>query len=267
MLGSHTIALTVALGLSLPLRPKAAEHVAALPEPAASPAPQTSSESEVASLLQRADTAFEQGRLLDAWDAIDEAEALEPGPLYEYMRGLIRQAQGRCDLAVEHWARYLDSGPAQSDAADVRGLIDECGGLPARRPEPDLEPPAPPAPLSIAAPTREPREATQVPPPPWYRDVPGGVLLGVGATSLVTGSVLWAVAGQQQRQGPRGSSLMIHDTRIRRARGLSYGAIAAGSIGVALVVGAIVRYVQVRRRTPDLGHARRAPTRGPTARF
>ncbi|MEM9458418.1 MAG: hypothetical protein AAGF11_29845 [Myxococcota bacterium] len=236
MAPSRTIALVVALTLGLPLRSTAARQG---PVPA---------ESEVARLLDEADRAFEQGRLLDAWDAIDEAEALAPEPFYEYMRGLIRQAQGRCDRAVEHWARYLDSNPAQSDAADVRVLIDECGGLP--------EPTPAPAPTPTPAPPRPTPEPTPAPTPPkspattpWHRDVTAGVLLGVGIASLVTSGGLLLGAGQQQRRAPRGESLMVHDTRIRRARGLSYGAIAAGTVGIALVVGAIVRYARIRRQT------------------
>lgn len=253
MAPSRTIALGVALALGLPSSSTAA-HKGPVP-----------AESEVARLLDEADRAFEQGRLLDAWDAIDEAEALAPKPFYEYMRGLIRQAQGRCDRAVEHWARYLDSNPTESDAADVRVLIDECGGLPEPAPEPTLDPtPVPPGPDPEVtpdpelAPTPSDRPATT----PWHRDVTGGVLLGVGLASLATGGGLLLGARQQQRRGPQGASLMVHDTRIRRARGLSYGAIAAGTIGVALVVGAIVRYARIRRQPPKSPSAGRSAPRG-----
>lgn len=257
----RTIALGLALGLSLPHRPAAARIAPAEAEP------------DVAPLLRRADAAFEEGRLLDAWDAIDEAEAIQPGPFYEYMRGRIRQAQGRCDLAVEHWARYLDSDPAESDAADVRGLIEECGGLPKPAPAPAPEPtPAPepnpePTPPPTAGPIEDPPGAARGSGTAWHRDLAGGVLLGVGVASLATGGALWAVAGQQQRRGPREPSLMLHDTRIRRARGLSYGAIAAGTVGVALVVGAIVRYRKVRRASSGAPQARQAWGPGLGVRF
>ena len=253
MAPSRTIVLGVALVLGLPPSSTAAHRG---PVPA---------ESEVARLLDEADRAFEQGRLLDAWDAIDEAEALAPEPFYEYMRGLIRQAQGRCDRAVEHWARYLDSNPTQSDTADVQVLIDECGGLPEPAPEPTPAvtsvPPRPdPEPTPNPEPPLEPsdRPATT----PWHRDVTGGVLLGVGLASLATSGGLLLGARQQQRRGPQGSSLMVHDTRIRRARGLSYGAIAASTIGVALVVGAVVRYARLRRQSSTPPSARRSTPRG-----
>lgn len=228
----------VALGLAVGLSSPPLVHAAVAGPPQAP---------DVAELLRQADAAFEEGRLLDALDAIDAAEAQQPEPFYDYMRGLIRQAQGRCDLAVEHWAQYLDSEPAESDAADVQVLIEQCGGLP--------EPPAtaPPeaddpveAPAAVAGPPpTEPRDGP--PPRPWHRDPAGATLLGVGTVSLASAGGLWLAAGLQQGRGPDSETLMLHDDRIRSAKTLRYAAIATGVVGTALVVGAIVRFVKVRR--------------------
>lgn len=219
---------------------------------------------EVLELLQNADAAFEEGRLLDAWDAIDEAESLQPGPFYEFMRGLIRQAQGRCDRAVEHWDRYLKSNPDPADAAEVQRLIEQCGGLPEPPPE---AVPVDPEPTSIdpktdpASPPKGDATTDTTPMPrPWHRDVAGGVLLGTGIAALAAGGGLLAGAGVLANRAPDGALLMDHDGDIQRARALSYASIAASAVGVGLLVGATIRYVRIKRRSRSGARAVRWPS-------
>ncbi|MCH9686354.1 MAG: hypothetical protein K0V04_33285 [Deltaproteobacteria bacterium] len=202
--------------------------------------------------LTAAADAFAEGRNTAAWAALDRAEALRPSPDYDYMRGLIRQYQGRCDLAVEHWARYLDSNPAPEDARALQTSIDECGGLPEPE-EPIVDPTG-----ADSDPDEDDDRPRPLPPPrPWHRDVTGGVLLGVGIASLAATAGLWAGAGVAQRRGPNSPGLMLHDDRITQSRRLSFAGVGTGVLGTALVVGAIIRYVQMARRQGPSPAARR----------
>ncbi len=238
--------------LSVPAEPSGAVEPAAPTEVPPTPT-DDDVDARVDALLAEAAQAFEQRRDTDAWAALDRAEALRADPVYDYMRGLIRQYQGRCDLAVQHWARYLQSEPAAEDAAALQISIDECGGLP-ETPSDDSEarPSTPPG----DPPGTEPEPRPIAPTTPWHRDAWGGALLGTGAVSLAaTGGLLIGAAIQRQR-GPEQPGLMGHDDRIGSARTLSYVAIATGVTGAALVIGAVIRYVRVARRRPPRETAR-----------
>ncbi len=254
--------MMLALGLLIGVGPTLPVSAA---EPTTAPAPAAQPPSEkVIELLQKADAAFEEGRLLDAWDAIDDAEALQPGPFYEFMRGLIRQAQGRCDRAVEHWDRYLKSNPDPADAAEVERLIEQCGGLPEPGPQPPPTDPEPTPPVdSDTDPTPpledDPPTRSTPAPRPWHRDIAGGVLLGTGVVALAAGGGLLAGAGVLTNRAPDGTLLMDHDADVQRARALSYASIAVSAVGVGLLVGATVRYVRVKRRQRNGVRAMRRP--------
>ncbi len=216
--------------------------------------------------------------MLSAAGKHDEASAAfarayehDPRPYFLFARARTEQRAGRCDRAIELNARFLETDPPAADAAEANKRIGECyTALDEPTPQvPVAEPKAPP----VAKVPAQPPEQPVVPPTrrQWYRDPAGGVLLGIGAAAAGLGGGL--AIGGRSRGNAASAAPTTEDFRERTggARRLVIAGVATLAGGVALVIGAIVRYAVVSRagrpvHGAAVGLTRRAPTRGPQAR-
>ncbi len=176
--------------------------------------------------------------------ALEEAYAIEPDRAFIFAMGSAWQALGRCDRASEQYERFLDTDPPEDQASKARERIASC--RPAEPPPPVVEP-------SITTPAPEaPREPLITPhiddgARPWHRDPVGGTLLGVGLATLVAGTTL-EIVGARRRIGA--DDAMDEDafrSQLRRSNVMQGVGIGLAASGGAMIVGAVIRYVLVRR--------------------
>jgi tetratricopeptide (TPR) repeat protein len=180
-------------------------------------------------------------RALDAWEAgrYDEARAeiakayqLDPLRRYLYARARIEQADGDCATANEFYRRYLAEDPPEVDANAAKRDIAACERQ-----------------LAEAATRRTIDDnAASTPERPWQKDPLAIGLVTSGAAVLVVGTGLFGRAFVEHKSAQRSRDHAEFDRRVRRARVLSPIGIAGISLGAALVLGGVVRWVIVRRR-------------------
>lgn len=207
----------------------------------------------------RAEAHFAAGEYEQAIEALHEAYAIEPDPAFVFAEGSALQELGRHAEAIQAYERFLALAPPKEQAQKAFDRIQVCraalGEAGSDSPPLDREPE--PSPASHAAPppvlAREPapRVPDDVPPVPrpWHRDVTGGVLLGVGIAVAATGGALVGVGAARHRQADGASTEGSFRTDLRGSVAMQGVGIGLAVTGGALLVGAIVRYAIVRRRS------------------
>ncbi|MCA9706227.1 MAG: hypothetical protein KDK70_10295 [Myxococcales bacterium] len=201
-------------------------------------------------LVEQARQRFEQGRFAEAAALLADLYAIDPRPEYLYSRGQALRLAGNCQEAIGALDAFLATSPPQSDVEDAEHWIARC-----REHLGATEPEAPPA---IAPEPTPPSSPTQAPdePPRWHRDPLAGSLLGLGLVGMGTGAGLVGGAFAMARaDAPPGEGQAAHVERQRRVDRLATAGWSTLGVGSALVVGAIVRWAVVRRRSA--AHARR----------
>jgi tetratricopeptide (TPR) repeat protein len=183
--------------------------------------------------VRRGVALYERGELDAAIAELETAQRLEVTAEGCYALGQARRKQGDCRAAIASYRCAVERAPTEEFARAANYQIGRCVI------ERGIEPPSEPTPAP--APTLEARP----PAPPWYRDVWGGVLCGVGlgATGVGIGLLLHA-EGRAQAAGDDLAG-------FRDADGVRGERIAGGTtlaIGSALLVAGVVRYVVVGRR-------------------
>ncbi len=215
----------------------------------AQPAPENSAlEAYRAGEYQRAATLFER-----AYKA-----APSPDVLYGWAQSL--RMSGACARARQLYDRLLADKsltPARRDAVRA-SRARTC--TPRTRQAPVKPPPRTPEPKPALVtgrvigtgtpggtrPTPAPRTTT-----PWYRDSLGHGLLAAGVVSSIAGGYLFRRSAATRRDAAEQTSLdRLEDMfdRARRDRGIAVAALATGG---ALLVGAVLRYATVNRRSTE----------------
>ncbi len=186
--------------------------------------------------------------------AVEAAYIIEPQPMLLYPWAQAERSRGNCAAAVELYQRFLDSDPPEAAATPARENMDRCQEqLDAEAPEEPVEEEVvdevieeEPEPEPVAAPVikDEPPKAKT-----WYKDPLGGVLVGVGVVGVGVGAGLMgaggSMAGKAADQDMHSGYL---DERDRATKFRNGGAIAL-SIGGALVLGGVIRYVLVAKKS------------------
>ncbi len=239
----------------LALSVRAAVLVLALAAPG-----QLLSNPEAKAKLQEAQAAFKAEDFDAAAAAVEAAYIIEPNPMLLYPWAQAERSRGNCAAAVELYQRFLDSDPPEAAATPARENMQRCQEqLAAEVPEPEeaeVEP--------------EPEDAAEVEPEPaptpvredappkakaWYADPVGGVLVGVGVVGVGVGAgLMGAGASRAGKAADAGSHSEYLDMRDGATK-LRNGGAAALSIGGALLVGGIVRYVLVAKKAKQGGKA------------
>jgi hypothetical protein len=145
----------------------------------------------------------------------------DTAPVLLYSLGQLARLQGDCTRARRHFLAYLATDPPEAAAADTRVNLERCQGTGVAAP---LEPAPEPAPRT---------------------DIP--------ATSVEE------PATQPRTKRPDATDFGDFDRGVRRSDALHTAGIALMSVGAAVLVGGVVRWIVVgRRRTKDSAANRRS---------
>lgn len=202
---------------------------------------------------RRAEAAFDAGDYDAAAEAAAEAYVAEGDPIYLYVRAQAERFGGRCEPAIEHYRQFIEAVPRGEAAEAARANIAECEQVLAR-----AEPvPAPVAPLEPVEPeppveTEPDTEAADASDrgAHWARDPLGGALVGAGVVALAVGGGLYGRARVDERAAMQASNVVDYGERIDRAYTLGRAGLPVMIVGGALVVGGVVRWVVLARRSP-----------------
>ncbi|MBL4687984.1 MAG: hypothetical protein JKY37_25560 [Nannocystaceae bacterium] len=197
----------------------------------------------------RAGVLFELGRFAEAASAFADAYVATEDPVFLFGRAQALRRAGNCAAAIGVLQAFIDTSPPKPDVVEAQRVIDACRAVLG---EPDPEPQSEPEPVASLVDTSVPPDRER---PPWLRDVPGGVLLGVGAFVTVAGVGTYAGAFAMARD--RSEPESDFEDRSQRVRSTAAAGIVLMTVGGALIVGGIIRYAIVARRggTGTVAHA------------
>lgn len=215
------------------------------------------SDAEAKRLVGEARQAFSAGDYAEAAEKIEAAYLIEPAPALLYPWAQAERSRGDCRSAIELYQKFLDSGPDEAIAAAATENIERCEAQLALEPpeEEDDDEDIVEAVLGEEEPFGTEEEKTEVAPTPtrddvrpWYKDPVGGVLLGVGLAGVGVGLGLYGGASSVAKGVADEDTHQSYADRRQRAGALRTGSIVAVSVGGALVVGAVIRYVTRSRK-------------------
>ncbi len=229
------------------------------------------SDPEAQAKFQEAQEAFQAEDFVAAAKAVEAAYLIEPEPLLLYPWAQAERSQGNCKVAIELYQRFIDSNAAteemiqnalenqtrcqeQIDAEEEEEIVEEIiDDDPEEVIEEEEELPPPSKEIDD-----EPKAKA------WYKDPVGGVLAGLGVVGVGVGAGLLgsgsSTAGQVSDEDMHTDYLAQRD----RATGLRNGGAVAMSLGGALLVGGVVRYLLVARKNKQAATAWRwQPGAGP----
>ncbi|MCH9687411.1 MAG: hypothetical protein K0V04_38610 [Deltaproteobacteria bacterium] len=214
---------------------------------------------EAQAKLREAQAAFEAEDFQAAAAAVEAAYIIEPEPMLLYPWAQAERSLGNCSAAVELYQQFLDSDPAEEVATIARDNRDTCqeqldeDAAAAAAAEAEIiedeiieddvieDEPAPVV-ASVTPKDDEPKAKA------WYTDPVGGALVGVGVVGVGVGAgLMGAGSGAARKAGDQGTHNGYLGERDR-ATGLRNGGAIALSIGGALIVGGVVRYLLVAKK-------------------
>ncbi|MCR9164458.1 MAG: tetratricopeptide repeat protein [Nannocystaceae bacterium] len=214
------------------------------------------SDPEAQSLVSEAQFLFSEGNFADAAKLIEKAYLIEPVPELLFPWAQAEREQGNCRAAIDLYNRMLEEIPEGPMADSARQNIARCeeeqpevvavvedDPLPEETYEPEPEPDPEPAP---AKPTDEgpPKSGAKQ----WYKDAAGGVLTGLGVVGVGTGAALLVVASSTAEGAPDASNVEAYREESDRAVTQRNAGAAVLSIGGALLVAGVIRYVLVAKK-------------------
>lgn len=219
-------------------------------------APEAPSSDPVRAAAREAAILVRQGRHEEAMQTLDAAQTAAgvATPVFVYMRGVIEEERGNCEMAIRHYDRFLEFDIPEVDASAARRRREACAEqIPAADPVP--------APVAVAPPPIQAPAETSVSeqphPKPWYTDPAGASLTAVGAAGLVAGVSVYLVARSDERAARSATALERFDAAGTRAERLSRAGVVTLSIAGAVLISGIVRYAIVgsrRTRKRDLAY-------------
>ncbi|MCR9162532.1 MAG: hypothetical protein ACE37F_19155 [Nannocystaceae bacterium] len=195
---------------------------------------------EVAALL-------EEGKINEAFAAIEAANAAAPDARYLFMRAALEEQLGRCSVAVPLYREFHAISDDENDRAEAQAGLERCGADPQPPSEPDTTKPDEPPP-----PVVEPRpvEAPEPEPRRWQRDRLGWALLGSGTAVTIGGGVVFGLGASAARDTRAATLQSAHADSTQRATRMQPAGIALVAVGAAIWVGGAVRMAVVSRRNP-----------------
>lgn len=210
-------------------------------EPAAERAPTAGAEEPAPDPAQQAGALFEAGRFVEAAEAFERAYVTTGDAAFLFGRAAALRRAGNCNGAIDVLEQFIATTPPAADVEEAQRVIDTCRSV-LGEPEPTVDPIGP-EPSATPQPSGD---ASDRPAPTWRRDVPGGVLVGVGSVASVAGAglLIGAVSLARDRQETEAD----YERRVIRLRNTRTAGIALAAVGGSLIVGGIVRYIVVARR-------------------
>jgi tetratricopeptide (TPR) repeat protein len=210
-------------------------------------APGTSLKPEARAHYRRGLELYQHGQFDAAISELREGLAIDPQPELLYALGQAERKSGHCDRAVEHFQACLALLKDPAAQAAVRVQIERCAVEQKEEPKPGPE--ARPQPLPEELPEIQWPEPAPAPPPKrssWIRDPLGGVLTTIGLAGVATGGALIGVA---RDEGAHAGDSYQRFADAQNAMSLWTGGVVSLSVGGALILGGIVRYAVVARRS------------------
>lgn len=185
-----------------------------------------------------------EGRHLEAAEVFERLYQETSDPALLFAKATALRRGGDCRSAIEALERFIATEPPEPDVAAAQEVIDVCTEI--LEDDEPLPPPPPVLPATTVEP--EPRTDVEGPAPrPWTRDVAGGVLLGSGLVVAVGGVVLLGLGAARTQD--REESEAGFERREQSVRTLSAVGGSMVAAGAALLIGSIVRYAVVARRS------------------
>lgn len=204
-----------------------------------------------ASALQAPSAAAEAAELTHARRYAEAAEAYarafeETGEsVHLYSQAMSLRRAGSCREAIGVFETFIEHAPPEPDIDAAQTQIAECEALLARsEPEPVEAAPDPPPPTITEPPPPPPED--DLPQRRWTRDPWGGALVAVGGIVGITGGGLLIASGTSS--APTDETEREHRRRETSVRNTSVAGFALVGVGVAMLVGGVVRYGLVARR-------------------
>lgn len=251
------------------------------------------SEPRAQELFDDAQVAFGEERYEESAQLLEKAFLIEPEPLLLYPWAQAERSRGRCDLAIPLYEQFLESEPDERLAAPARENIARCkeqveaeeavvevdddeddevddAEVDDDEVDEDLDAMADEALGQADQEEQQSEEAGEDRPEPaakpWYTDVVGGVLTGAGLVGVGVGAgFLGAGVADANAVGDEDSNEAYLELRDRAVLRRNVGA-AVLSVGGALLLGGVIRYVVVAKREPKREPKREMawlPWRGP----
>lgn len=194
-----------------------------------------------------------QGRHLEAADVFERLYERTADPALLFAKATALRRGGDCRGAIKELERFIATAPPEPDVAAAQEVIDVCTEILA---DGEPEPPQPPPPI-LPDPSVEPEpvdEPMAPAPKPWTRDVAGGVLLGSGVVVAIGGAVALGIgAARTQNREESEAGFERREQSVRTLSAVGGSMVAAGA---ALLIGSIVRYAVVARRSDRNATAR-----------
>ena len=169
-----------------------------------------------------------------------------------YAQAHAERLRGDCDTALGLYGRVLAANPTGTYADYAQKGVRLCEEELTKAP-PKPEPP--PKPAAVEEPGADDTDPVPQPPqPPTAPDTPGrrtdvtmAVLLSAGAIATVTGGTLLVSSDVSRRRANAAEDEATHIENLQRTRTFRISAAVVGSVGVALLGGALARVLVIRR--------------------
>lgn len=170
-----------------------------------------------------------------------------------YAQAHAERFRGNCEAALALYGRVLAANPTGEYAGfaqqGVRLCEEELATEPTTsEPEPEPQPeilPPPPQRVTEAASNQDPDADTNAQRP--SPDVLGATLLSTGAVATAAGATLLVSGDFARRRANAAADEATHIEHRERSSRLVISGAVVGGVGVALLVGASIRYLTLRR--------------------
>ncbi len=214
------------------------------------------SDPEAQTLVSEAQILFAEGNFTDAAKLIEKAYLIEPVPELLFPWAQAEREQGNCRAAIDLYNRMLEEIPEGPMADSARKNIARCEEeigpeevVPVVEDPLDEDPfeeeeePEEEAPEPVTKKDDDEPKAKQ-----WYKDPVGGVLSGLGIAGVGAGTALLIVATSNANAAPDAPTVVDYNDQSDQA--VTQRNVGAGvlSVGGALLVAGIIRYVLVAKK-------------------
>jgi hypothetical protein len=168
----------------------------------------------------------------------------DAAPVLLYSLGQLARLQGDCTRARRHFLAFLATDPPEAAAADTRVNLERCQGAGIEAPLEPAPEPAPPVDVPAPAPAPQPRAKRP--------DAAALSLTIAGATIASAGIGVFGGSFAVRERANDATDFGDFDRGVRRSDAMHSAGIALMSVGAAVLVGGVVRWIVVgRRRTKD----------------
>lgn len=213
------------------------------------------SDPEAQTLVAEAQVLFSQGNFGDAAKLIEKAYLIEPVPELLFPWAQAEREQGNCRAAVDLYGRMLEEIPEGRMADSARSNIELCNEeMPPEEEAVALveDDPLEDEYVEESEPEPEPVPVTNTDKQPkakqWYKDPAGGVLTGFGVVGVGVGAALLIVATGNANGAPDAASLDDYNSQSDSALTQRNAGAGVLSVGGALLVAGVIRYVLVAKK-------------------